>query len=119
VAVNVRGPLFDGRAAKAVEAFSRDAEREVAREGAGLVRARLRGVLRHPTGYYESRVTSTDNRVHDSRVVYGPWLEGVGERNKTTRFKGYATFRRTTSELRAKAPAIARAILPKYLGRMQ
>ena len=32
-------------------------------------------------------------------AVYGPWLEGVGSRNATTRFKGYWAFRKATSAL--------------------
>jgi hypothetical protein len=32
--------------------------------------------------------------ISDRGVVYGPWLEGTGSRNQTTRFKGYASFRR-------------------------
>lgn len=31
----------------------------------------------------------------DNNAVYGPWLEGTGSRNDTTRFKGYASFRKT------------------------
>jgi hypothetical protein len=31
--------------------------------------------------------------------VYGPWLEGVGSRNATTRFKGYRAFRKAANAL--------------------
>lgn len=37
--------------------------------------------------------------IHDSNAVQGPWLEGTSSRNKTTRFKGYAMFRRATQQL--------------------
>src|SRR3546814_20243239 len=30
---------------------------------------------------------------------YGPWLEGVGSRNNTTRFKGYHAFRKAADAL--------------------
>jgi hypothetical protein len=72
-----------------------------------MVRSRLGEVLQNPTGYYESRITSEVSalgaRVTDGGVIYGPWLEGVGSRNQTTRFKGYATFRKTRQELEYKA----------------
>jgi len=43
--------------------------------------------------------------VHDSGIVYGPWLEGVGSRNyPVTRFKGYSTFRKVRQEIERKAP---------------
>lgn len=47
--------------------------------------------------------------IDDSGVVYGPWLEGISPRNSTTRFKGYASFRRTGDWLDSKAMGVARA----------
>ena len=48
--------------------------------------------------------------VHDSGIVYGPWLEGVGSRNyPVTRFRGYSTFRKVAQEIERKAP---RMLLP-------
>ena len=38
-------------------------------------------------------------RIHDSKVVYGPWLEGIGSRNAKSRFKGYAMFRNAKQQL--------------------
>lgn len=56
------------------------------------------------TGHYRRSVNgrmlgSLHGEIHDSKVVYGPWLEGVSARNQTTRFKGYAAFRRARQEL--------------------
>lgn len=119
VRVSSHGPVFDGRADAAATAFVSDAEREVAKQGVDDVRQALHHVLRNPTGYYESRIQTEGNRVADGNVIYGPWLEGVGSRNKSTRFKGYFTFRRVTQILRAKSSKVAERVLPKYLGRMQ
>ena len=45
--------------------------------------------------------------VHDSGIIYGPWLEGVGSRNyPVTRFKGYSTFRKVAQEIGRKAPQL-------------
>lgn len=122
VSVTQKGPIFDGRADAAVTAFREEATEEIAQEGVNLVRVRLRKVLRNPTGYYESRVQTdrsfTDRAVTDGGVIYGPWLEGTGSRNRTTRFKGYATFRLTKQELQGVAVNIAERVLPKYLGLM-
>lgn len=116
------GPLFDGRADLALEAFKDEAAESVAEVGENDVQRELRVVLRNPTGYYQSRIVTdratTGNRIHDSGVVYGPWLEGTGSRNKTTRFKGYSTFRRVAQVLELKAGEIAEHRLPEYLGRM-
>jgi hypothetical protein len=54
------------------------------------------------TGNYRRNVHGITRRVgldlqgkiHDSGVVYGPWLEGTSSRNKTTRFRGYSSFRK-------------------------
>lgn len=109
--VSAHGPLFrHGEAKREVAAYLGDAEAELAREGARMVRSRLHEVIRHPTGYYESRVEAQvgpdRNYVDDSGVVYGPWLEGVSSRNQTTRFRGYATFRRVRQELEDQADRV-------------
>lgn len=122
VTVRRSGPLFDGRARQAVQSYARAAEKAVAQEGARMVRRRLHQVLRHPTGYYEGHVAAemVNDRweVNDDGVVYGPWLEGTGSRNRTTRFKGYATFRRTRALLDRQSAQIAQRELPRYLREM-
>lgn len=116
------GPMFDGRAAAAVTAYISHAEKDVADQGVNLVRNELGIVLRHPTGHYSGQIQTTnmggDAAVWDGGVIYGPWLEGTGSRNRTTRFKGYATFRRVTQRLQAMAAPIAEKTLKGYLGRM-
>lgn len=122
VTVRRSGPVFNGQAAAAVRRYRDAAEKVVAQEGARMVRRRLHQVLRHPTGYYEGHVAAEKvaNRweVNDDGVVYGPWLEGTGSRNRTTRFKGYATFRRTRALLDQQAHQIAERELPRYLREM-
>ncbi len=44
--------------------------------------------------------------VHDSGIIYGPWLEGVSDRNKTTSFKGYSMFRKVAQQIERKAPQL-------------
>lgn len=116
------GPLFDGALAAALKQGIHEAQVAVAELGQREVRSRLRSVLRHPTGYYSSRVRAevgaSDPRVTDSRVIYGNWLEGTGSRNKTTRFKGYATFRKVTQRLNSglAAPVVEQAIRARLGG---
>lgn len=120
---NAHGPLFDGRADRAVDAFLDDAKKEVAEQGRNDVRMNLDRVLRRPTGRYRSGIVTelqaNDWVVHDGGIIYGPWLEGVGSRNRTTRFKGYFTFRRTAQALRGKATGTAETVLRRYLPRMR
>lgn len=110
VSVTYSGPIFDGRAKVMTDRAVRDMEHHLGSVGADYVRAELERVLRKETPYYRLQVTSTEypgrTVVNDGGVVYGPWLEGTGSRNRTTRFKGYSTFRRMTQKLNAEAPRI-------------
>jgi hypothetical protein len=119
VEVTTSGPLFDGSAERAAEAFNEDAARTVADEGVVMVRQRLAGVLKNPSGYYESRIDTLARgdyaEVWDSNVVYGGWLE---RGRSGSRFKGYATFRIVSQQLDARAVQIAESVLPPYLARM-
>lgn len=123
VEVKMTGPMFDGTATKVVGEFLADATQTVGDYTVNKIQDRLSHVLRHPTGYYRSRIqtdrSSSGVNVTDGNVVYGPWLEGVGSRNKRSRFKGYHTFRMVAQGIEAKAAEVAEKELPKYLGRMQ
>ncbi len=121
--VRMSGPLFDGRARIAASEYVQQLKQDVTDEGVELVQGQLDVVLRNPTGHYRSRIqtdrSKRDWRVWDRREVYGPWLEGTGERNKTTRFKGYATFRLMTQALDRQVLPIAKRTLPRFLRRMR
>jgi hypothetical protein len=122
--ITVNGPLFDGRAARAAEDFCDDWERDYTQEAERAVHQRLDGVLRHPTGNYQAHIqTRRDGdgyTVDDSRIIYGPWLEGTGSRNRTTRFKGYSTFRLVAQLMDARAESHANGMFRgSYLRRMR
>ena len=62
------------------------------------------GNVRRLTGHYQRSINgkktgTLSGKIHDSNMVYGPWLEGVSDRNQTTRFKGYFAFRRAKTAL--------------------
>ncbi len=66
------------------------------------------------TGQYRRGVRGELTRVrhgtiHDSNAVQGPWLEGTSSRNQSTRFKGYAMFRRAGQQLQREARDMTRA----------
>src|SRR5690242_6315967 len=112
VKVTYSGPIFDGRAKVMLDRAARDWEHHLGSVGADYVRAELDRVLRKQTPYYRLQITSTEypgrTVVNDGGVIYGPRLEGTGSRNKTTRFKGYSTFRRMAQKLNAEATNILR-----------
>ncbi len=98
VKVSHKGMIFNkaGSKAAAKRAVIR-ANEALAQEGYNRIRQRLARVLQNPTGFYESRIQierrETYRGLSDGGVVYGGYLEGVARNNKTTRFKGYWTFR--------------------------
>lgn len=100
------GPLFDFRARRVFNDFREELEEEAAEWTLDHIKGTFHTHFKNPTGYYESNVrirnTSSGPEVWDGGLggpVYGPWLEGVGSRNNTTRFKGYHAFRKAASAL--------------------
>lgn len=117
--VTLNGPLFDDRAAQQLDRASHEIGRRVATIGASMIRSELHAVLRHETPYYrlqnEAREVPPNWEIWDQGVIYGPWLEGTGSRNRTTRFKGYATYRRMTQRIDARAGVIAEYTIREFL----
>jgi hypothetical protein len=123
VSVDPRGPLFDGRAEKMVADARNDAEKAVATIGASMIRSRMAAVFRVETPFYRFANVAKKEPPgwiiwDQDKVVYNWWLEGISSRNRTTRFKGYFTYRRITQELRAKAQTIADGVVRRYVDKM-
>ena len=114
--VTLSGPFFSGAIEPKVGQMLDNALQELVEKGA----ARLGQLLQKggvyladgtSTGHYRQSITGEVRPDHsalntDGGVVYGPWLEGVGSRNDTTRFKGYHTFRQVGDWLQEQAPAV-------------
>lgn len=122
--VGLTGPMFDGVTYKsALGEMAHAMTDSLAKEGLKLIKGELKVVLQHPTGFYESKVridrsTQEHATVTDGGVIYGPWLEGTSSRNRTTRFKGYSTFRRMSQQLNSRVPGIGRDALGRFVKRM-
>lgn len=106
--VDVRPQLtMLGQAGDAITDGLERGVQEAAEIGADWVDEQLNKVLRKQTPYYRLQVNAQPDgpnwKITDGGVVYGPWLEGVGRRNQTTRFKGYRTFRIIRQRLADKA----------------
>jgi hypothetical protein len=124
VSVERHGPIFDGRAELAAERYCVDVSDTIAQEAYDRIQRRLPEVFKYlhgrapvpkDPGRYQASIhierMDTERVVTDSGIVYGPWLEGIGSRNMTTRFKGYHTFRRIADEIDLEAEGIAERIL--------
>lgn len=123
VTITHKGQIFNAAGTKAAAARMvikiNDA---IAEEGVTRVKTRLNRVLQHPTGYYRSRIQvqrrSTYRGITDGGVIYGGWLEGVSSRNRTTRFKGYHTFREVMQQLNKDKVKIAQPLVTKFVNEM-
>jgi len=120
VSTRVDGPMADGRAMRALNSYVDHLERRLADDGLDILRGEMHRVFRNPTGYYESRCKVVGgNTITDSRVVYGPWLAGIGSRNyPVTKFKGYDHWIVTRDKLNARKQGIGERLLRRYTGRM-
>lgn len=121
------GPLFDLRARREFRRMADELEQEAADWALDHVKDTFHVSFRAPTGYYESQVrvhnTVSGPEVWDGGLggpVYGPWLEGVGSRNNTTRFKGYHAFRKAAQALEARIDSMGdRLFRLKYQSRLE
>lgn len=139
----ISGPVFDGRAAVALAQGARAVRDDLTGRAETLAREAFAGMIRHPTGRFEASVTSTretrsyttpghrksytmpvvvddpatDVVVTTDLATYGPWLEGTGSRNATTRFKGYHGFRLAAQALDTSAEARAETLMHPFVDR--
>lgn len=140
--VTFAGPLFDTTGDGLLADGTLAARHAVADKGIELVVAAFDEHIRVNTGRHTASITVTDESrsysssggrrsytldvnvpektsvVTTSNATYGPWLEGVGSRNATTRFKGYSGFRQATSELDSQAQDIASDALVPYIEKL-
>lgn len=117
ISVEARGPLFANMIPRAVDAFLDDLEIELGRLAVQHMLGFLDIVLQNPTGFYQAQITADQFedgvRVHDRGTVYGPWLEGVSARNRSTRFKGYHHFEDAAKHVNRITTTIVERNLPK------
>jgi hypothetical protein len=122
VDVDVSGPLFDGRARAYCAQMCDEIQDDIAAQAYSDVMGTLNRRIKHPTPYYETQVAVSKvaggRLVHDRGIVYGPWLEGTGSRNRTTRFKGYHAWALARLALPAKARGLAERVVRKWAGRL-
>ncbi len=123
--INLKGPLFTGVAEAELDAAIIAAQKEVAAYAEFQWQMNMTESFQHPSEppRYQSHVNvlkrGGDLVVNDgypgSGLVYGPWLEGVGSRNATTRFKGYFALRRAATSVNQKVAAITKPIIDAFI----
>ena len=127
VAPEVHGPLADGRAANALQDWAQNVAKELGDEGVRLLRDwKFKGGGHgHSHGGFQANLRVLQNgptaRIPGPMikgVTWAPWLEGVSQRNTSTRFRGYHLFRKTAAQLQKRAPEIGQRELDKIMPKL-
>lgn len=123
VSVDIHGAYLTGNPLPAVDNFVTEATWQLGAQGLADWHQILDQRIQNPTPFYETqlmveRQTAEVVWVHDRGVIYGPWLEGTGSRNRTTKFKGYRAVRQTTQELQRKAVTIVQPYVEQLIRRL-
>lgn len=124
LSIDFQGPWFDGRAERAIQQACDDALDDVAAYAEERVLMGTAAHFKTRTPYYETRitterVTSEVSLVHDQGVVYGPWLEGVGTRNRARPgFPGYGFWRAAKQAVSVRGPQVAEIAVQRHLPEM-
>jgi hypothetical protein len=131
ITVKSEGPIFRGRGKAIVHKAAERTVEQAVNVGEShlhtLATFRPRGVFKTPgqagraasTGNYRRNIHGVRRNllghIHDNRVEYGPWLEGTGSRNKTTRFKGYHLWRQTNQMIQRKIPGMLKVHIKRAI----
>jgi hypothetical protein len=120
---SVSGPWFDARGDMYVDDMCAEIVDKVTQQGYSEVMLLLSMTIRNPTPYYETQVqhyqvSDFEGVVDDRGIIYGPWLEGVGSSNQSTRFKGYHNWRDATRILQKYASDLAARARDRFADRM-
>lgn len=107
-------PAFDRVVSKSVEELARLGMVRLFQQGQSRPGGVFLGVEEArpghaSTGRWRSQLNVSVGQMNatiTNPATYNAWLEGVSSRNDTTRFKGYALFRKTETYLEEEAPRI-------------
>ena len=137
--VETKGRFFRPGSAEKIREASEAALEELMSIGHGMLLERLRvkpsGVLNSvqealskgndpSRGTYRASISTTPVQhltgtiTDGGKLRYGPWLEGVSNRNKTTSFPGYFSFTVVRQELEKKSKPLFEKFMARYARKM-
>jgi len=117
--VDFSGPFFTGATARAIDRALKDTLKDVTDRGVMITSRQLVpghgfefGTLRRSIA---GEVVNSRQMLVKTNVIYGAWIEGVSDRNRTTRFKGYHMFRKAAQALERGWPNILKRHLRRRM----
>lgn len=124
VSIKKAGPFLSGQFERTMPGVIDEIDKAGAEYALHALNERFDDELMHPTGRYQSHLqiekTELGAQVNDGTFgkIYGAWLEGVASRNRRSRFKGYATFRKVSQQVRIHAIEIANKAIEAFVAKM-
>ena len=125
VSMDVKGPLADGTADRALSDWAQNTAAALGKEGVELLRAfpmnktgRARGGFENSLHVLQRGPSAQIPGPMIRGVAWAPWLEGKSKRNRSTSFRGYHLFRDTRALLQQRAAEIGQAELDKVMERI-
>ena len=127
ISANVKGPLADGTAERALNDWSQAVAKRLGDEGVKLLGdfPMDKGGHGHSHGGFKANLKVLQDgpqaRIPGPMikgVTWAPWLEGTSKRNESTRCGGYHLFRKTAQQLRKRSTEIGQQELDKILPRL-
>lgn len=117
------GNLFRGQDGRILQDYLDEATEAVANQALANVHLFLNTFIVNPTPYYETQIIKERALgsivIHDRGIIYGPWLEGTGSKNRPRPgFPGYHSFELAHEQTEGEAGRIAQSVLRRYLGRL-
>jgi hypothetical protein len=126
--VKVSGPIFDGVADHVIEKVLDETNRELGERGQTLIQTAADAMDRSGRGGTGRAAAGVELQTRPggyriwgamrSGDVWWPWLEGSSSRNRSTRFKGYHTFRDTAKKLDDQAGDVLEKNLAAHMGEL-
>ncbi len=118
--------MFGVRIVKVAEGMVEGVVKELTIVGNQIIDDLLQASIKQPSQppFYQGGVQHvlvprrTLGVIHDSGTIYGPWLEGTSKKNETTRFKGYASFRRGSQRIDELGGRILPAVVSRWVSKV-
>lgn len=122
--LDASGPLANGGMAKAADKWTENTSQALADEAVRMLKAFPMDKSGRSKGGFAANLNPVRKSLN-TMVIHGPtvrgvtwapWLEGITDRNRSTKFRGYHLFRKTAAALNRIAPDIGQKELDKLLG---
>ena len=122
VDLDFSGPIWERQEPKIFESMFEDIRNELTQQAREHIIAVGYDNFKHPTGNWRDHIAidrglETD-RIHDSDLIYGPWLEHGATGSWGAGFKGYQLWEKTFLWTERSAKRIVKPIVDRHVKKL-